>query len=73
VHISFGDVPARLAELDRQRRIAVICRSGNRSARVTEYLQHLGLHVHNMDGGLKQWGAHGLPVTAHDGRPGLVA
>lgn len=62
VHIPMEQVPARLGELDRSTPVAVICRSGNRSAAVTDYLQRAGFQAHNVEGGLQQWAAEGLPV-----------
>jgi rhodanese-related sulfurtransferase len=42
VHIPMGEVPARLDELDRDREIVVMCRSGGRSARWPGYLEQQG-------------------------------
>ncbi|MFP5218835.1 MAG: rhodanese-like domain-containing protein [Actinomycetes bacterium] len=63
-HIPMEQVPARLAELDRTRPVAVICRSGNRSRYVTEYLNRAGFDAHNVDGGLQSWARAGLPVQS---------
>ena len=63
-HIPMEQVPARLAELDHSKPVAVICRSGNRSAYVTEYLNRAGFHAHNVDGGLQSWARAGLPVQS---------
>lgn len=64
VHIPMHEVPARAGELDPARRLAVICRSGNRSAKVTQWLRGAGFDAHNVEGGLQQWAASGLPVSA---------
>jgi rhodanese-related sulfurtransferase len=64
LHIPMGQVPARLAELDRSRPVAVICRSGNRSAHVADYLNRAGFDAHNVDGGLQSWVRAGLPVQS---------
>lgn len=64
VHISMEEIPARIAELDRGRPVAVICRSGRRSAHVTQYLNQLGFDAHNVEGGLQQWFQAGLPVLS---------
>ena len=55
-------IPGRLHELDRSMPVAVVCRSGNRSTQVTEYLDQLGFSAHNVDGGLRQWIRAGLPL-----------
>jgi rhodanese-related sulfurtransferase len=64
LHIPMTQLPARLAELDRTRPVAVLCRSGNRSAYVVEYLARVGLDAHNVDGGLQAWTAAGLPYSS---------
>lgn len=63
LHIPMHDLPARLSELDRGRPIAVLCRSGNRSAHVTDYLTSLGFEAHNVEGGIVRWARAGLPMT----------
>lgn len=57
VHIPMGDVPGRLAELEPERGIVVLCRSGGRSAQVARFLQHHGYgRVWNLAGGILEWG-----------------
>ena len=43
--------------------LAILCRSGVRSARVTQYLTSLGTYgdVANLDGGIIAWAREGLP------------
>jgi rhodanese-related sulfurtransferase len=41
----------------------IMCRSGARSARVAEYLEQQGYDATNVDGGIMQWQADGLPVS----------
>jgi rhodanese-related sulfurtransferase len=50
--------------------LAILCRSGGRSARVTEYLSALGSYgeVANLDGGIIAWAADGLPYEGTDPR-----
>jgi rhodanese-related sulfurtransferase len=56
VHIPMGDVPARLGELDPTGEIAVLCRSGGRSAQVARYLEQNGFgNVWNVAGGILAW------------------
>jgi len=62
IHIPMDQTPARVGELDRTTPVAVICRSGNRSAHVSEYLNQLGFTAHDVDGGLRQWVCAGLPL-----------
>jgi rhodanese-related sulfurtransferase len=64
LHIPMGQVPSRLAELDRTKPVAVICRSGNRSAQVADFLVDHGFDARNVDGGLQSWARAGLPVQS---------
>ncbi|MEQ1821763.1 MAG: rhodanese-like domain-containing protein [Fimbriimonadaceae bacterium] len=55
-HIPMGELPQRLAELDRNASWVVICRTGGRSGRVTETLLANGFSsVRNLDGGMNGW------------------
>ena len=54
---------ARIDELPADRPLLVICRSGNRSAAVTGYLQRMGrTDVTNVAGGMDLWERVGLEV-----------
>ena len=56
LHIAMRDVPARLADLERDRAIVVMCHSGVRSRRVADYLLANGfLDVFNLAGGIDAW------------------
>jgi rhodanese-related sulfurtransferase len=54
-HIRLSEIPQRLEELDRNREIVMVCRSGGRSGRACEYLSQAGYHVTNMQGGMLDW------------------
>ena len=54
--IPMNDVPARLAELDAGRPVAVLCHHGGRSQRVAMYLASNGFAtVANVAGGIDAW------------------
>jgi rhodanese-related sulfurtransferase len=56
VHIPMREVPARLAELDADKPLVVMCHSGGRSRRVAEYLAANGFRtVFNLKGGIDSW------------------
>ena len=61
-HIPMNDVPARLGEIDRDRPVVTVCRSGARSGQVAAYLAQAGFTAHNMDGGMSTWQRQGLPI-----------
>lgn len=55
-HIPMGEVPTRLAELDRNRPIIVMCHHGRRSAQVAMLLERSGFaEVINLAGGIAAW------------------
>lgn len=61
--IPTGEVAQRLSEIPKDKPVIVTCRSGNRSAQVTRFLQEQGYtNVHNMEGGILAWQGAGLPV-----------
>lgn len=73
VHLPLGLVPTRLDELPRDRRIVVVCRSGRRSAGVTDLLNGSAFDAVNLDGGLLAWVEEGLPLETDGGGEGQVA
>jgi rhodanese-related sulfurtransferase len=72
-HVPMQEVPARLGDLPRDRRIVCICRSGNRSGQVTAYLLRQGYDAVNMAGGMRSWDAEQLPFVNANGNAGVVA
>jgi rhodanese-related sulfurtransferase len=55
LHIPMSELAGRLEELPADQAVYVICRSGGRSARVTEYLNGNGWDATNVDGGMQSW------------------
>jgi rhodanese-related sulfurtransferase len=56
VHIPMHDVPSRLAELDRDGELVVVCHHGMRSAHVAGFLEAQGFsRVKNLTGGIDAW------------------
>lgn len=55
VHIPMAQVQARLNELDRDKEIVVLCRSGRRSYEVAKLLQQSGYQAINLAGGILAW------------------
>jgi rhodanese-related sulfurtransferase len=55
VPLPLGQVAARLGELPGDREIAVLCRSGARSAQATAILRTGGLRATNVAGGMLAW------------------
>ncbi|CAN7566347.1 rhodanese-like domain-containing protein [Arthrobacter sp. LjRoot14] len=63
MHIPMGQLQARLSELDPAVHIIVVCRSGNRSARVADALNGAGFSADTMTGGMIAWSRAGLPAA----------
>lgn len=56
-HLPMGEVGARMAELDPQTPLVVMCRSGGRSMQVCWFLEKRGFRsVSNLAGGILAWG-----------------
>ncbi|HEX2850637.1 MAG TPA: rhodanese-like domain-containing protein [Acidimicrobiales bacterium] len=72
-HLPLSLLPRQLNQLPKDRRIVVVCRSGNRSARAASLLAHSGFDALNLEGGMQAWAAAGLPVIDKAGRAGRVA
>jgi rhodanese-related sulfurtransferase len=63
LHIPMNTVPARLAELDSEREMVVICHHGMRSMQVAMFLQRQGFSkVLNLAGGVAAWAAEVDPA-----------
>lgn len=62
LHIPMGELGARLDELDKNRPVIVVCRSGRRSATVADALNQAGFTADTMAGGMIEWQQAGLPT-----------
>jgi rhodanese-related sulfurtransferase len=63
VHIPLGDLARRTGELDSNRPVVALCRSGNRSKTAVQILQRAGFgDASSMAGGIVAWGRAGKPV-----------
>lgn len=72
--IRMDELPHRLDELDADAPVVTVCRSGNRSGKMAEFLTSRGYRADNLNGGMQAWAQAGLPVrTPQDERPGTVA
>jgi len=71
-HIPMGEVPARMAEIDPEATLFVVCHLGGRSMRVARYLAQNGYQPINVSGGMQAWSDAGRPVFTDSGGPGTV-
>ena len=72
-HIPLDELAARVEEIDPQRPVVTVCRSGARSGKAAELLRSEGFEAENLEGGIKAWADEGFAVTTPDGHPGTVA
>ena len=64
VNIPMGRLSSRLAEIDRDRPVCVVCASGNRSSAMTDLLVAAGFDAVNVTGGTGAWIRAGRPIEA---------
>jgi rhodanese-related sulfurtransferase len=63
VNIPLGQLPDRVDELDHDKTIIVMCRSGNRSTQGLGILASAGFaNLHELGGGINAWKSAGLSV-----------
>jgi rhodanese-related sulfurtransferase len=55
VNLPLGLVEFRMNELDKSKEYMLVCRSGGRSGRATQFLESYGFNVINMAGGMLAW------------------
>lgn len=55
INIPLGLIEFRKQDLDPSKEYVMVCRSGGRSGRATEYLEGQGYQVINMTGGMLAW------------------
>jgi rhodanese-related sulfurtransferase len=74
IHLPLNSILAGVtAQLDQDRPIVVVCRSGNRSELATLMLQARGFQAVNLARGLEEWAAEDLPLSTPEGKPGHLA
>ncbi|EDL65040.1 hypothetical protein BSG1_15004 [Bacillus sp. SG-1] len=60
-HIKMGDIPESLDKFDKDKEYILICRSGGRSGKVSQFLHDQGYKVVNMEGGMLEWEGESQP------------
>lgn len=55
LHVPLADVPARFAEIPRDRDVLVLCHHGIRSAQAARWLRARGVRAINLSGGIEAW------------------
>jgi rhodanese-related sulfurtransferase len=73
LHVPLASLPARLGEIDRDRPVVLVCRTGNRSYQATRFLAEQGYDARNLAGGVHTWLREGRALQTPGGQPGRVA
>ncbi|WP_226671407.1 rhodanese-like domain-containing protein [Metabacillus litoralis] len=55
INIPLGLLEFRMHELDKAKEYTMVCRSGGRSGRASQFLESRGFNVINMTGGMLAW------------------
>ncbi|WP_251551900.1 rhodanese-like domain-containing protein [Neobacillus muris] len=55
INIPLGLLEFRMHELDKSKEYIMICQSGGRSGRASQFLESYGFNVINMTGGMSAW------------------
>jgi rhodanese-related sulfurtransferase len=71
-HIPMNQVPQRIGEIPTDSTVVVVCKSGGRSAAVTDYLRGRGLDAVNLAGGVIAWSAAGRPLVTDSGAAAYI-
>ena len=54
--IPLGEIPSRMNEIPKNKKVIVHCRSGVRSANAIQFLEQNGYdNLHNLEGGILAW------------------
>ena len=72
VLVPMSQLQARLDEVPEDRRVLVVCHSGQRSAAVASALARAGYDAATVEGGMIAWSAAGGEIVASDGGPARV-
>jgi len=63
LHIPMTELQARIADVPREGEIVAVCKRGQRSWNVAQWLRQQGYDAASLSGGLDAWRAAGLPVA----------
>ncbi|MEJ5927683.1 rhodanese-like domain-containing protein [Corynebacterium sp. H128] len=62
INMPMSDFMSHVDNVDKEREVYLICKSGGRSAQVGQYLEAAGYDAINVAGGTDGWVAAGLPT-----------
>ena len=71
-HIPLDQLMARYGEIDPDREVTVVCRTGGRSERATAWLNANGFEAVNLSGGMGAWMDADRPMVSESGEAPYV-
>ena len=69
LHVPLSELAGRSGDVPRDRRVAVICHAGGRSAQAVGWLNAQGWDTVNVSGGMLAWERAGKPLSGPGGHP----
>ena len=72
-HLPLAQVMSSPVELDPELPVVAVCTMGSRSEVAMLMLRARGFEAYNLERGLEEWAAEGLPLVRDDGGPARVA
>ena len=71
-HIKMGEIPSNLDAFDKEKKYIIVCRSGGRSAKVTDFLVENEIDALNLTGGMKKFSQVSTNVRDSLGNTGQI-
>ena len=72
VHIPMGEIIDNMNNFHQNEKYIFVCRSGSRSARVTNYMISQDIEAYNMSGGMKELKNFTENIHDSEGNPGQI-
>ena len=71
-HIKMGEIPSNLEKFEKEKNYIIVCRSGGRSAKVTDFLMENEINAFNLSGGMKKFSQVSKNVKDSLGNTGQI-
>ena len=71
-HIPMGKIIESMSSFNQNDKYIFVCRSGSRSAKVTNYMISQGIEAYNMSGGMKELRNFTEEIYDKEGNPGQI-
>jgi rhodanese-related sulfurtransferase len=73
LHMALDQLSQKQRRIPKNKKVVVVCRSGNRSRGATKHLIDSGYNAANLSGGMHAWQRAGESLVDRSGKPGRVA